>query len=92
MTAARVETQYRAITSYRPFVQDLPHDVQVVLLNMAYELGTEGLLGFDGMFDALKLHHYRAAADAALDSIWARVDAPNRAKRLAAIIRQQEIP
>lgn len=60
--------------------------VQDVLTNMAFQMGTRGLLQFKGTLRALEAEDYETAADEMLDSRWA-VQTPSRANKLAAIIR-----
>jgi len=54
-----------------------------ILYNMAYQFGLGGLLKFKKMIKALKVQDYKEASVEMLDSLWARVQTPNRAKRLA---------
>lgn len=76
-------TELLALTWYRPL------DVvrQGVVLMMAYQLGTHGVLVFRRMCRALERGDYQAAADEMLDSKWAHRDSPARAQRLAAAMR-----
>jgi lysozyme len=60
---------------------------QGVIVRMAYQLGTAGVMGFRDMRRALEAGDYAAAADAMLDSKWARHDSPARAHREAAAMR-----
>jgi lysozyme len=53
-----------------------------VLINMAYNLGISGLLGFHNLLHALGREDWPAAAAAMLDSKWAR-QVGDRAHRLA---------
>lgn len=59
---------------------------QEVVADMAFELGVGGLLLFRDMLFALGRRQYDVAADAMLDSLWAR-QVPSRAQRLAAMMR-----
>lgn len=59
---------------------------QRVLLNMAYQAGVGGLLGFKRMLAALERGDYETAAREALDSKMAR-QSPKRAARHAAALR-----
>lgn len=74
----------------------VPDDVYSVLLNMAYNLGEEGLLGFTDMWDAIEVGDWQRASAEMKDSKWAK-DVGNRAVRLAdrmaniKSIRQQEV-
>lgn len=56
------------------------------LMQMAYQLGVPSLLDFTDMLGALKAGEYQQAAEAALDSKWAREDTPERARRVARLI------
>lgn len=56
---------------------------QAVLVSMAYQLGLTGLAGFRRMWAAIGESNWHEAARQALDSKWAKVDSPNRAKRQA---------
>lgn len=59
---------------------------RAALVEMAYQLGMDGLKQFHMMLAALWEHEYEAAADAALDSKWAK-QTPARAKRVSEMIR-----
>ena len=59
---------------------------QRVIVNMAFNLGVEGLLGFKKFMDALKDGDRNRAASEMLNSKWAE-QVGARATRLAAIIR-----
>lgn len=56
---------------------------QNILINMAYNMGIEGLLGFKKMIKALQQKDFAEAKRQMLDSKWAREDVPNRANELA---------
>ena len=66
---------------------DQPHNVQNALINMNFNLGITKLLEFKDMITALEHKNYRAAAQAALNSLWAK-QVPNRAKEIAVMLRQ----
>lgn len=63
----------------------LPHNVQNALINMNFNLGITKLLEFKDMIKELENKNYRAAAQAALNSLWAK-QVPNRAKEIAVMI------
>ena len=67
----------------------LPPGVKQALCNMAFQLGTSGLLKFSNMWAALKRHDYKDAAREALDSRWA-TQTPKRAHEIAEMIRKGE--
>ena len=71
-----------ALDAALPYFKDLPPARQGVLLNMAFNLGTAGLLQFKDTLKAVQEGRWTDAAVAMLDSTWAR-QVPKRAARLA---------
>ena len=77
----------------RPIVKNFPQEVQLVLGNLAYQLGVTGLLKFVNMWDALYIGDYSNAAKELIDSKLFRqmheadmrdgIDSVNRTERLA---------
>lgn len=65
---------------------NLKADARRALLDMAYNMGVPGLLGFRKMWAALAEGDYERAASEALDSVYAR-ELPARAGRVAARMR-----
>ena len=65
-----------------PFVTALSSARQGVLINMAFNMGTAGLLKFKNMLAAVEAGQWGVAAKEMLDSTWAR-QVPTRAARLA---------
>jgi len=63
-----------------------PEGVQHALINMAFQLGVNGLMSFRKMWGHLDLREYEAAADEALNSRWAQ-QTPERAKRVTDMMR-----
>jgi lysozyme len=57
-----------------------------VLINLGFNLGVVKLLNFKHTLDLIKSRNYVAAADALLDSLYAR-QVGTRAERLAALLR-----
>lgn len=61
------------------------------ILNMCYQMGVNGVChpvtGFKRMWASLKAGEYEEAAGHAIDSDWYRRDTPNRAMRVADVIR-----
>ena len=60
---------------------------QVVLIDMAHQLGKDGLSKFYNMKKALDSGDFETASKEMLNSKWAKKDSPNRAKRNANIMR-----
>lgn len=81
-----IDRRWTQLTSELPWLEDQPEDVQRALANMAYQLGVGGVLGFRKMLAALRTGDRETAAAEALKSTWAR-QTPNRAQRIAALIR-----
>lgn len=69
-----------------PWIINHPDDVQRAVINMAFQMGIEGLLGFKNTLALIQAKKYREAADNALKSKWAQ-QTPNRAKRVTDMIR-----
>ena len=71
-----------ALTRALPWSLALDEARQGVLLNMAFQLGTAGLLGFKSTLALIAAGKYTEAAEQMLKSKWA-TQTPARAKRLA---------
>lgn len=78
-----IDNRIEALTRALPWLQDLDDARKGVLLNMAFQMGTDGLLGFKNTLALIRDGKYAEAADAMLASRWAE-QTPARAKRLAA--------
>ena len=63
--------------------------VQMALLDMVYQLGVDGLLGFHKMLAALARHDYPTAIQEAIDSAWDH-ETPSRVDRVVSVFRSQE--
>ncbi|MXP50606.1 lysozyme [Pantoea sp. Eser] len=57
-----------------------------VLLSMAYQLGVDGVMQFKNMLSAIASENFNKAADAMMNSLWAR-QTPGQAKRHAEVMR-----
>jgi len=71
-----------ALTRTLPWFQNLDDARKGVLLNMAFQLGTEGLLAFKNTLEKVRAGDYAGAASMMLQSKWA-TQTPERAQRLA---------
>lgn len=65
-----------------PWSKDLDDVRFAVLLNMAFQMGVEGVAGFKKFIAAVSVGNYVQAQLEMLDSKWARTDSPQRAERL----------
>lgn len=68
-----------------PVLHRLPEGVQHALVNMAFQMGINGLMGFRRMWAALEQGDWELAAEEALDSRWAE-QTPRRAREVARMI------
>ena len=68
-----------------PFWGRLNDNQQIALVNMAFQLGVNGLLGFRRMLSALERGDIETAKAEALDSKWAR-QTPNRARDVVQLL------
>lgn len=79
----------RALNDALPWVSSLDDARYGVLLNMAFNLGVQGLRGFRRMLAAVRSGRYSVAASEMLDSVWAR-QVKGRARELAQQMRTGE--
>lgn len=68
----------------------LDHDRRMIILDMCYQMGVNGVLRFKKMIAAIEGGDYEEAANQMMDSKWARHDSPARALRNATIMRDGE--
>lgn len=81
-----IRDHLRALEQALPWVSDLDEVRQRVVLDMAFNMGIGGLLGFKNTLAAIRRRDYDTAADGMLRSKWAdQVGA--RAARLATMMR-----
>ncbi len=76
---ARIDQTLRARL---PWFAALDEVRQCALVNMAFQLGTEGIMRFPKMLAAVRDGHYYDAEQHGLDSKWAREQTPARARRV----------
>lgn len=69
-----------------PWSKDLDDDRFLVLVNMCFQMGISGLLGFRKFLDYLRRGKFDKAGAEMLDSKWAREDSPKRAIELYTVI------
>lgn len=85
----RISQREAALQKALPWFKDLDEARQGVLLNMSYQMGVEGLLGFKNTLAMVKAGDYEAASKGMLNSLWAK-QTPARAKRLSEQMRTGE--
>ncbi len=76
----------QAVTSNLPWVTGLDDLRREVLVEMAFQLGINGLLGFKHFLEYAQFHQYDSAADEMLKSAW-HTQTPRRCEELAEIMR-----
>ncbi|AEG94422.1 glycoside hydrolase family protein [Ramlibacter tataouinensis] len=81
-----IDDRINALGKRLPWFQDLDDARKGVLLNMSFQLGVDGLLGFHATLALLQRGDYEAAANNMLRSKWAR-QTPARALRLSEQVR-----
>lgn len=77
-----IADRVQALTKALPWFDLLDEARRGVLINMAFQLGTAGLLGFKSTLALIAAGKYAEAAEQMLKSKWA-TQTPARAKRLA---------
>lgn len=82
----RLPAIQRVLFDKHPWMAESHPEVQRVLINMAYQMGINGLCGFSATLSLLQGKDYAKAADEMLNSRWAK-QTPSRAQRLADRIR-----
>ena len=84
-----IDDRIEALTRRLPWFQNLDDARKGVLLNMSFQLGVEGLLGFKNTLRFVEQGNYESAARNMLLSKWAD-QTPARAKRMAEQMRTGE--
>ena len=91
--STEVDIKHRKLeTSERRNVYDsLSHDRRSIIISMAYQMGTAGVLGFSRMWGHIARGDYFLAAIEMLDSKWARDQSPERAQRHVRVMRGETL-
>jgi lysozyme len=84
-----IDKRRRALRAALPWFDRLDDVRKSALLNMAYQLGVDGLLAFSKALARIRDERWEDAKTELLDSIWAK-QTPERAKRMAEQIRTGE--
>lgn len=75
-----------------PHFEDFKDGRKLALVSMMFQLGAKGMLGFKKMNEAIEVFDWETAANEALKSKWAIDDTPERARRMAYMIRTGKNP
>ena len=78
MRLSQIQTELKYTLAH---FDGLPETVQDLLTEMAYQMGTNGLMSFKRMLAAIRQQDYTYAAEHGLDSKWAR-QTPERAEAM----------
>jgi lysozyme len=73
------------LDAHLPWWRNLSETRRIVLIAMAFQLGTDGVLQFKNTLAALQSGDYLKAANGIRSSLWAQ-QTPNRARRMALAI------
>jgi lysozyme len=77
-----IDDRISSLTRALPWFQNLDDARQGCLVNMAFQMGTPGLLAFKNTLEMVRVGKYEDAAAEMLNSAWAQ-QTPQRAKRLS---------
>jgi lysozyme len=87
---AAIETELAGrVAEVWPFLGDAR---QNVLIEMAFQMGVIGCLGFHDMWTAIRAGDWKTAADEMLDSKWFKKQTPERCAQLSEQMRSGEFP
>ena len=84
IVAERVGNKHLGLLDQLDWYGDLPANVQGVILEMCFQIGTSGMLKFKKMIANLQDKNWKGAAEEMKDSKWYR-QTKNRCERLAKI-------
>ena len=82
----KVEKLIKRVRSKFDWLDSVPHEVQGVLVEMAYQMGLSSVLKFRLALKYMEHHNWEKAADEMLLSKW-HSQTPQRCKELSNIIR-----
>ena len=74
------------LNSHIPWWNDLDSTRQMVLIDMCFNLGIHGLLGFKNTLESIKSGDYKKASEQMLESKWA-IQVGGRAKELSEMMK-----
>lgn len=89
LLANDIGVRIAALRQKLAWFDDLDEARQGVLVNMAFQMGVDGLLAFRNTLAMVKAGDYAEAASGMLQSVWAQ-QTPERAKRLSEQMRTGE--
>ena len=84
--AGRISQLHLKLEDKFDWYDGLPPEIKGVVIECCYQMGVKGWSNFRKAIANMKECNWKGAADEMLDSLWAK-QTPNRAKRLASIVR-----
>jgi lysozyme len=73
-----------------PWVVDHPHDVQIALVDLCFNMGIDKLLTFKNTLSLIQQKKYKEAADALDKSLWAKQVGPTRSHNVENLIKETD--
>ena len=83
----RLVEKIKELEKKYPKFNNLDGLVQMMLIEMSYQMGVKGVLSFTDMLKHLENENYDLAYKEGLDSLWYR-QTPNRARRVLKVLRE----
>ncbi len=83
----RIPKQHLYLLDRLDWYADLPPKVQSVVVEMTFQLGTNGMLQFKKMIANMKDKNWKGASDEMKDSLWYR-QTKTRCEKLASIVAE----
>lgn len=81
-----VDRTLKALFRAIPWLESQPENVQRALVNMAFQMGVQGVLNFKNTLMYIRRREYDVAYTNGLKSLWAR-QTPARANRVLSLIK-----
>lgn len=81
-----IDKRHAELLRRAPWMSNLDSVRFGALLNMAFQMGVDGLLGFKNTLAMVRAGNYAGAAEGMLQSMWAK-QTPDRAKRISEQMR-----
>jgi len=83
----RIRKLQLSMSARWPWFAGLAPTRKIALLDMAYQMGIDGLAGFEKTISMIETGDFLGASIEMLDSKWARHDSPGRALEIAEMLR-----
>lgn len=90
LVSSKVEEVIQALDRGLPNWDQIDDVRQNCLIEMAYQISGYGCLSFPKMRAAIERGDWKEAAKQGLDSKWAKVDSPNRAREMMRVLESGE--